>query len=114
MSHDLRDGSGSNKAKVCGAGRWTQGVRRNRGIGLVQVELVAAKAERATTAGESDRLHIQHASVECNRRLDIANGKNKVVNAINLHGDLETPGSDGVVPVSPGPPVRLFRFLAGS
>ena len=87
MSHDLRDGSGSNKAKVCGTRRRTQGVRRNRGIGRVKIELLPAKAERATTSGESDRLHIEDASVECRSRLDIANGKNEVVNAVNLHGD---------------------------
>ena len=54
----------------------------------MEIELLAAEAERATTAGESDRLHMQNAGVECGSRLDIAYSKNEVVNAVNLHGDL--------------------------
>lgn len=63
-------------------------VRRNRGIGWMEIEFLMAEAKRTTTARENDRLHMQNAGVKLRSRIDIADGKNEMVNAVDLHGDL--------------------------
>jgi hypothetical protein len=52
----------------------------------MEIELLVPETESATTSCESDRLHMENASVERTSRLDIADGKNEVVKAVNGHG----------------------------
>jgi 8-oxo-dGTP pyrophosphatase MutT (NUDIX family) len=52
---------------------------------LVQVELVGAEAEGAAVGAEGDRLHAEHADIEVDGLVDVGNGEDQMVNAVDDH-----------------------------
>ena len=52
----------------------------------MEVELLVAETKGAPTFREGNRLHVQNTRVKRAGRFDIADGKNEVVNVVNLHG----------------------------
>jgi hypothetical protein len=52
----------------------------------VEVELLLAETKRPPASREGHNLHLQNTRVKRARRFDIADGKNEMVKALNLHG----------------------------
>jgi hypothetical protein len=51
----------------------------------VQIELVGAEPQRAPAVPEGDRLHAEHAHVEVDGLVDVGDGQDQVVDAIDHH-----------------------------
>jgi len=51
----------------------------------MKIKLLATEAECLSVFGEGNRLHAENARVKCTSRFDVANSKNKVVKAVDLH-----------------------------
>src|SRR5262249_412192 len=104
LGHDLSDGRGGDEAEVGGPRGGPGRVGRVGGRRRVDVELLAPEAERAPPGAEADRLHPEDALVERDRRLDVADGQDQVVQAIDLHrrrGPAPAQTSPARTPASP-------------
>jgi hypothetical protein len=52
---------------------------------LMQVHLAGTKGQRTAPIAEDGIRHAKHANVERDRRVEIGNGQNEMVEAINTH-----------------------------
>jgi hypothetical protein len=87
MSDNFDNGCRGDEAQVCRTGGRMQSVWRDRGGGRMQINLLVAETESTASFCESDELHVKNTGVKYTSRFDIADCKNKVVKAINGHGE---------------------------
>ena len=85
MGNHLSDGDGGGEAQIGGTGRRIGGFRLEFVTDLMQIDLLITEAQRPPPTAKGDGLHPQHALVKSTGSLNIGDGQDKVVEAVNMH-----------------------------
>lgn len=86
MGHDILNRHTGNQANVDGARCRLLGFGLELLSRFMQVEFLLAKRQGLTSFAKCDDVHAQHTSIEVTGPLKVANGQNKVVDPVDLHG----------------------------
>ncbi|KAG0751414.1 hypothetical protein G6F24_014347 [Rhizopus arrhizus] len=71
------------QAQIGTARRGLRGVRLQRCTGRVQVDLLLAELQRSAAGAETHDLHAKHALIEVTAALDVGNGEDQMVEAVD-------------------------------